>query len=142
MELEESTGTQPVFDDRPRMNEPIPVRLVTVADAALPAIPSLEPKLDQFYVTLLGFVRDPGEAGLTYQAENFRLWFALQEPLIVRDDFRPLQIEIKSLDAAEMKLREAQIEYLRQRSLTPGVERLVLKDPAGNWLELMEVRLV
>ncbi len=141
-ELEPASGIQPVADDRPRMDEPLPVRLLTVADATLPTQTGLETKLDAFYVTLLGFARDTTDAEISYRAENFRLHFRSHESLIVREDFRALQIEIKSLQEAEHKLHEAQIEYVRQCSLTPGVERLVLKDPAGNWLELMEVRLV
>ena len=141
-ELEPASSRQPVADDRPRMDDPLPVRLLTVADATLPASNGLEVKLDAFYMGLLNFARDASEPGLIYRAENFRLHFQLQESLIVRGDFRALQIEVKSLEDAERKLHEAQIEFVRQCSLTPGVERLVLKDPAGNWLELMEVRLV
>ena len=37
---------------------------------------------------------------------------------------------------------EAKIEYVRQRTLTPGEESLVLLDPAGNWVELVEYRAV
>jgi hypothetical protein len=37
---------------------------------------------------------------------------------------------------------EAKIEYMRQKTLTPGQESLVLLDPAGNWVELVEYRAV
>ncbi len=47
-----------------------------------------------------------------------------------------------SLVEMELKLVEAQIVYDRQKGLMPGEESLVLADPAGNWVELVESRKV
>ena len=58
------------------------------------------------------------------------------------DSLRPLQIEIVSLVETEKKIIEAELEYSRQRGLTPGQETLLLLDPAGNWIELSEMRTV
>jgi len=41
-----------------------------------------------------------------------------------------------------MKLIEAKIEYTRQRALLAGRESLLLLDPAGNWVELVQVQAV
>jgi len=144
LELEPSTGLQPVNDPRPQMDEPPPVRLVAVEDVRLPTPPDIEPQLDAFYVGLWQFERDAGEPGIVYRAENVRLRFdvvAERKP-IERETLRPQGIEVLSLAAAELKLVEVERDYIRQRGLTPGQESLLLQDPAGNWIELFEVRRV
>jgi hypothetical protein len=145
LELEPSTGLQPTADARPRMDEPPPVRLVAVEDVRLPTPPGLEAELDAFYVGLWQFERDLAEApAIVYRAENVRLRLEIvtdQKP-IERDTLRPQGIEVLSLAEAELKLVEAERDYLRQRGLTPGQESLLLQDPAGNWIELFEVRRV
>lgn len=143
-ELEPSSGLQPVSDPRPRMDEPPPVRLVAVEDVRLPAPPGIEAQLDSFYVGLWQFERDPEEPGMVYRAENARLRFEVvtdQRP-IERETLRPQGIEIVSLSEAELKLVEAERDFIRQRGLTPGQESLLAQDPAGNWVELFEVRRV
>lgn len=128
-------------DRRARIPEPPPVRLLTVDDAHLPAAAGAELQLDEFYAKLLGFERQPDSEFPIYRAENFHLLFDVLEPPISRDDFRPLRIEVPSLAATEQKLIDAEIEYARQRSLTPGQEGLILLDPAGNWVEITEGRM-
>jgi hypothetical protein len=142
IELEEPTGVEPEPDRRARMDEPLPVRLVAIADVTLAVIAGLEVELDRFYVGLLEFVRDPDLRQLIYQADNFAIRFVVQELLPQRGEYRPLQIEVQSLIVAEQKLMGAKIEYVRQKTLTPGEESLVLLDPAGNWVELVEYRAV
>jgi hypothetical protein len=126
------------------MDEPPPVRLVAVEDVRLPAPPGMEAELDAFYVGLWQLEREIGEspASIVYRAENVRLRFDLvvdQRP-IERETMRPQGIEVLSLAEAELKLVEAEREYIRQRGLTPGQESLLLQDPAGNWVELFEVK--
>jgi hypothetical protein len=138
-ELEKSSGLQPTPDPRPRMDEPPPVRLISVDDVRLPTPPDLEPELDAFYVGLWQFHRDTTQPGLAYRAENFRLRF---EPIssdpIARQTLRPQGILVMSLPDAEHKLIDLDWEYIQQISLTPGQESLLLQDPAGNWIELFE----
>src|SRR5688500_8447719 len=58
MELEPTARPlPPVHDPRPRLLEPLPVRLIAVEDVRLPAPAGVETKLDAFYVVLLGFER-------------------------------------------------------------------------------------
>jgi hypothetical protein len=204
IELEPAAGeSSPAAPDRrPRVPEPLPVRLVAVDDVRLPATAGLERELDAFYVDLLGFAREGGpprprrpvepplgmspepgrltalppmglglrhreelrreeartavatvqpaasptapadRAGPVYEADNFRLRFEIVEGLVVRESLRPLGIEVPSLAEAEAKLLGAEIEHTRQRGLAPGQESIVLLDPAGNWVELVEMRLV
>ena len=142
IELEAPTGIDPVPDRRPRMDEPLPVRLVAVADVTLPVIAGLEVDLDCFYVGLLEFVRDPDLKQLIYHADNFAIRFVVQELLPQRGEYRPVQIEVQSLILAEQKLMEAKIQFVWQRTLTPGQESIVLLDPAGNWVELVEYQAV
>jgi hypothetical protein len=143
MEPEPVTGTfRPAIDRRPRVPEPLPVRLVTVADARLPAAAGLERDLDRFYVGVLGFERrDDGEQ-IVYRADNFYLHIEVIEPPLRRYDMRPLGIEVPSLAEAEEKLIDAEQEYSRKRGLLPGEESIVLLDPAGNWLEIIDRRAV
>jgi len=167
MELEPSTGTEPSPPDpRPHIPEPPPVRLVSVDDVHLPAPTGVEQELDSFYVMLLGFEREDIEvkrpkphiasttaertrrtgpsaeapSGPIYRAENFRLRFQTIEPPILRQSLRPQGIEVRSISEAEARLTDAVIEFTRERGLVPGQESLLLKDPAGNWVELTECR--
>jgi hypothetical protein len=142
LELEPSTNFVPEADKRPKMPEPLPVKLVAIADVVLPVRADMEEEMDGFYVGLLGFVRvcSPGE--LLYRADNFDLHFRVSAPPIQRDCCRPLLVEVPLLAEAEKKLVEAKLEYTRQRGLVPGEESLVLIDPCGNWVEVVESRRI
>ena len=143
MELEPATRTfKPAIDRRPRVPEPLPVRLITIDDARLPSAAGLERQLDAFYVGVLGFARRPGDDAIAYRADNFVLHFNVIEPPLRRDDLRPLGIEVPSLADLALKLIEAEIDYTHQRGLLPGEESIVMVDPAGNWLEIIDRRSV
>lgn len=144
MELEESADREfrAIEDARRKLEEPPPVRLVTVDDAALPATAGAETDLDAFYVGVLEFRRDPAEEFPVYLAENFALRFEIVEPPLQRDSLRMLGIEVRSLADLEKKLIERETQYTWQKGLTPGQDAIVLTDPAGNWLELREYREV
>jgi hypothetical protein len=139
MELEPGNAEfQPVIDRRARVPEPLPVRLVAIADVRLPAPAGVE--LNAFYVKLLGFERMQPLTELTYRADNFELHFEVHERPVMHDSLRALVTEIPSLREAEQKLIDGEYAYTRQRGTAPGTESLVLLDPAGNWLELVERR--
>ena len=140
MELEPATGIRPKIDRRPRMDEPLPIRLVAVDDVHMPAPAGVEVQLDAFYVDLLGFERMPPETELNYRAENVALRFELHERPVEHDNLRPQGIEVLSLAQAELKLIEGEFEYVRQRGVVLGTETIVMRDPAGNWIELIELR--
>lgn len=132
----------PPNDTRPRLPEPLPVRLATVEDATLPARAGIEEQLDDFYVALLGFERHGDPYQLVYHADNFDLRFEVIDPPVEHDSLKPLGIEVLSLRETELKLIEREYEYERQKGIFPGHFALVLLDPAGNWLELTESRPV
>jgi hypothetical protein len=133
---------RPRIDRRPRMEEPLPVKLITIEDARLLTAAGLERDLDAFYVDLLEFQRrDRGEQ-IVYRSETHDLIFIVEEPPVRRDTLRALGVEIPSLAELETKLIELQIPYTRQRSLLPGHDALLLADPAGNWLQLTETRAI
>lgn len=139
MQLEPLTIERPLpRDPRPRLFEPPPVRLVTVADARLPAGAGREIELDAFYIAVLEFERDTAWEHPVYRAENFRLFFDIHEPPVERDDLRALGIEVPSLRTVEAKLIEREIEFEKQKSVMPGTQSFLLLDPAGNWIELTE----
>jgi hypothetical protein len=144
IEVEDSAAEfkPPVDDKRPKMPEPLPVKLIAVADVQLPAQVGLESEMDRFYCGLLGLLREPVDEGLVYQADNFRVCFELVEGLIHHESYRPLQIGILALNEVEHVLIDRKMEYVRQRGLTPGSESIVLRDPSGNWVELVERREV
>lgn len=134
---------EPRHDRRPRLPEPLPVRLIAVNDVRLEAPAGRERQLDAFYVGLVGMERaDPAGEPIVYRAENLDLHFDVLEPPIPRDDFRRLRLEIRSLGEAELKLIEAKIEYVRRRGLVAGDESLLLQDPADNWVELTQSRII
>lgn len=132
----------PAVDRRPRMAEPLPVRLVAVEDVVMPAPAGLEKKLDAFYVEFLGFMRDPEWHVVAYWADNARLIFRIGEPPVRHECMRAQQIVVLSLPESEKKLFDAEIEFERQRGLLPGQDCLRLRDPAHNWIELVEEREV
>ncbi|HET6247203.1 MAG TPA: hypothetical protein VFE47_05830 [Tepidisphaeraceae bacterium] len=141
--LDDVDTARAVTDDpRPRMPEPLPVKLLTVDDAHLTGAARLEIELDAFYRQMLKFEREPAEGKIIYRAENFRLIFELVEPPVARDDMRALGIEVRSLRQVEQELIDGNIEYSRQKSLIPGRESLLLQDPAGNWVELVEASMI
>lgn len=136
----------PQPDRRPRMPEPLPVRLIAVDDVTLLALDGDEEALDDFYVALLQFEKlgpETLEPQPAYRAENFLLRFEHGlPPVLARDSLRLQGIEVESLADTELKLIERELEYERQRGLQPGREVLVLRDPAGNWIEIVESREV
>ncbi len=142
MELEPAANIPLVVDHFPHMPEPPPVRLVAVEDVTLPAPSGMEEKLDALYVGLLGFEREAGQSGIVYRAENVRLRFELMERVVNRPALKPTRIEVPSLAALETRLAEAGVEYERMRGITPGSESLLLADPAGNLLEVSEIRRI
>lgn len=141
MEPEPATRPfKPEIDRRPCAPDPLPVRLMTVNDARLPAAAGLERPLDAFYVGVLGFEREHDGEAISYRADNFSLHIDVIEPPLRRDDMRPLRIEVPSLAELEGKLSERELEYSRQRGLLPGEEAIVMVDPAGNWLQIIDHR--
>jgi len=144
IELEPSTGLSiPVAADaRPRLLEPLPVRLVAVDDVSLPAGAGRGVELDAFYVGLLGFKRHADLTRLIYRADNFSIDFTVLEPPVIREDLRAIGIEVPSLHDLERQLLERNTPYAWQKGLTPGARWIVLQDPAGNWLQLSEVRRI
>jgi hypothetical protein len=140
------TADQGDADPRPRLPDPLPVRLVAVEHVHMTAPRDAEEKLDAFYVGLLGFDRycgpEAGQGELVFRAENFLLRFRLLDPPIVHDTLRPQGIEVLDLLELEKRFIEAELEYTRERGITPGRETLLLLDPGGNWVEIGEIRLV
>jgi hypothetical protein len=109
-------GVEPVLGDAaPRVP---PARVVR----PLPALPA-------------GAFRGP-----VYRAERFRLCVQVREAPVHRDDLRPTAIEVPSLPVLTAQLDDRQVEYTRQRGLTPGEESVLFQDPAGNWLEVTGMR--
>lgn len=128
-------------DRRARMEEPPPVRLVAVEDVRVETAAGLEKQLDAFYIDLLKFVKEYADGDvIVYGAENFRLMIKVIEPPLLRDDLRPLLIEVPTLVEVEHQLIDLKIEYERLRRLSPAHTSLVLMDPARNWVELVEYR--
>lgn len=132
---------KPEHDRRARMPEPLPVRLIAVNDVRVEAPAGRERQLDAFYARLLGMERVAGEA-IIYRADNFDLYVEVLEPPLARDDFRPLRAEVRSLAETELKLIDGQIGYERRRGLVAGDESLLLQDPADNWVELTQSRII
>lgn len=133
---------KPTIDRRPLIPQPLPVKLVAVEDVHLPTTAGLEAELDDFYIRLLKFERAEATDRAGYRAENFYLWFDVSERPVDRETMRAQEIEIESLAEMEHLLIDEEIEYQRQKGVTPGRETLLLRDPAGNWVELSEMRIV
>ena len=144
MELERSSIDFPRApeDKRLKVPEPPPVRLVAVEDVTLDAAPADAAKLDDFYIGLLRFERDAKSPGRVYKAENVRLQFNVSESPDVRDDMRAIGVEVPSLADLELLLIERQVTYARERTLALGYTTFLLRDPAGNWLRIGQVKRI
>ena len=143
MELEQSAGIEiSQGDRRRRIEEPPPVSLIAVADVSLVATRGLEHLLDDFYVGIFKFVKEAEGEDLCYCADNFCLRFDWLEGLPERPSLRPVGIEIESLGALQRTLTERQIEFQIERGLIPGVESILVHDPAGNIVQIYERRIV
>ena len=141
IELEQSGFEfKPGRDERQRMEEPLPVELEAVADVHLPSPRIPTAKLDAFYVTILEFAAVHDDHHPAYQADNFQLIFNLPRRELIQEDFRTTKIIVQSLGALQSKLLEAELEFERQKSVTPGREVIVMQDADGNWLEIREKR--
>ncbi len=85
-------------------------------------------------------VRDDRRHERIYRADNHCVVFHLCEGLVARDSCRALGVELDSLSQVESSLIDRQIEYQRLRGVNPGVESIWVRDPSGNWVEIMERR--
>lgn len=128
-------------DRRPKIEEPPPVRLMAIEDCQLWAAAGLERELDEFYVGLLNFERQPADNEIIYRAENLRVRVAVLECPLPREDYRPLALAVDSLGALVGRLNDAKIEFVRHYGLTPGQDNLLVSDPAGNPVEISETRI-
>ncbi len=143
MELEQpNPDFKPVVDKRPLIPEPLPVKLVAVDDVRLPTNAGLDKQLDHFYVELLKFEKDTEATQLAYRADNFRLKFDMVEGLIERETMRAQEIEIPSLQQMEHTIVDEEIEYERHKGVDAGRDGLLLRDPAGNWIFLVEMKVI
>jgi len=140
IELEDSQyPVTPNNDRRPHIPEPPPVRLVAVADVHLLAAVGRELELDFFYVDLLHFAREVSEEDvLVYRSGNFRLIFDILKPPITRDEIRPTGILVPSLSIIQQQLIDREIEFEWHRGIAPGLQQIVLQDPARNWVSIGE----
>src|SRR4051812_45508690 len=108
IELEAESGLEPVADERPRMPEPLAVRVVAIEDIRLPALAGVEVELDRFWVGVLKFEREfarerVGEE-LVYRADNFSIRFWISEMLPQRGEYRPVVVQVQNLLEVEHKL--------------------------------------
>ncbi|MGC4030600.1 MAG: hypothetical protein QM754_02465 [Tepidisphaeraceae bacterium] len=143
MELEQSTESILPPDKHPHMPEPPVVRLLAIADVRLTAVAGIEPQLDDFYVGLLKFERDETEAErIVYKAERWRLIFTVVEVPPERDDYRPVMVQIPHFGDFVDALKSRPIEFEWQKGVSPGVEAVFLRDPAGFWVSVGPIRTI
>ncbi|MEM7809300.1 MAG: hypothetical protein AAF561_14415 [Planctomycetota bacterium] len=122
-------------DRRPRLPEPPPIRIEAVADVHLPMSAGLEVELDDFYTRLLPMVRREGEFP-AYDAEDFGIVFDVVETRPDRDELRPVLLRVRGFDVFFTMLQEQQIEFQHLRGVGPGDDAVLLRDPAGNWVQV------
>ncbi len=143
-ELEKTDGSFSIKPDRrKRVPEPLPVKIFAVEDVTIPCAAGLEKAMDDFYVMLLGFVRDANEAHrIVYHADNVDLYVQVLEPPLHRETMRPTLLEVPSIESLEHELIDREMEYTRIRSIFPGQRALSFQDPAGNWVEVTEKQII
>jgi hypothetical protein len=139
--LEPSSTPLDADDQRPKMDEPPPVRLIAVEDCQLWAAAGLERELDKFYVDVLNFEREQADHEIIYRAENLRLRIAVVESPLPREDYRPLALAVDRLGELVGRLSGAKIDFVHHYGLTPGQDNVFLSDPAGNPVEISESQI-
>lgn len=124
------------------MPEPLPVRLIAVADVRLPCPPpdpQLTRLLDAFYVEVLKFRRLPSdEFHHFFLADNYALILQAHNRPVQRERLTPTMIEVLDGRAVREQLVEREIPHEWMRGLTPGADFLLTQDPAGNWVGVIE----
>ncbi|GIW75424.1 MAG: hypothetical protein KatS3mg104_0487 [Phycisphaerae bacterium] len=133
-----STPIPPQKDCRPFMPEPPVVRVEAIEDVTLDYVAGLETLMNAFYRDGLAFERidDPGLDGLTYKAENVLVRFRVVERPSEKPDLRPLMVQIPHFYDFVRMLTEQETEHEFQRGMTPGLDRVLLRDPSGNWVSV------
>jgi hypothetical protein len=145
---------QPVNDTRLRMYEPPVVRLISIDDVTLHATPATAPLLDFFYIQLLGFERHADDLNHTennpknpvtqiiYRAEKNSVIFDIVNVVLPRDDYRPVQVATPLFDLFVRQITELEMPFEWQKGVAPGLETVLLKDPAGNWMLVEPIRAI
>lgn len=136
---------RPSPDSRPVMPEPLPVRLIAVADVRLPCPPEKEltASLDWFYVELLKFRRLPSdEFHHFFLADNYALILQAHNRPVQRDRLTPTMIEVLDGQVVRQQLIDREHPHEWMRGLTPGGDYLLTQDPAGNWVGILERTVV
>ncbi len=157
LEVESSSiDFNPIRDPRKHMPDLPPVLVEAVEDVELYAVAGLEKELDGFYIDLLKFERvtasfnqytqkraaEYNNPCIIYRGENALVFFEVIEVPPLREDFRPLQLQIWHFNDFIEAIEKLELEYERQRGITPGLERILLQDPAGNWVSITHRRAI
>src|SRR5688572_11734406 len=140
LNLEEPTSHAMKPEELPRMPEPLPVWIAAVEDVTMVAQCGLELEHDDLYVKVLLMEKEqpPEDGWWAYRADNVRVRFQIKEGLLARESYRPLQVVLPSLKEVEARLFEHEIEYTKERGLTPGSKMILVLDPSGNRVEVTE----
>lgn len=139
MELEKSANIKPTVDSLPALPELPEVHVVAVEDVTLQARAGIETELDAFYVGVIGLVRL--EDQLAYRADNVRICFDVVEPPVLRDSYRSIGLWVMSLETLAKELNDREIEFTYTRDGN-AAEAILLRDPAGNWMQIAEHRRI
>ncbi len=119
--------------------EPPPVWVEAVTDVQLPMTAGLEVELDAFYTQLLPFVRSDGDPP-RYEAENVAIGFVVHETPPDRGHARPTMMKLRHFVSFVTRLQEDQVPFDAIRGIGPGDDAVLLRDPAGNWLQIFDWR--
>lgn len=126
----------PLFEKSPSP----PPRIQAISDIRVEAIPGLELELRFFYVDVLGLRQVEAEAGmLCFEAEVLRvrvLVTAEAQPSPMR---RRLVLQIPSLQEMQERLEELEVDYEWHNGLRFTDQRIFVKDPADNRVELKQI---
>lgn len=104
-----------------------------------------------FYVEILGLQEDKGHEGraaaagdleFCFWGQHHRLILRLMESPRIHTVKRKAVICVKSLGEVRQVLEELRITYVRSRGLGWAGERVLVRDPSGNLLELRQERLL
>lgn len=124
---------------------PLDFKVISIDHVQIAAPPGSEAALTRFYADLLGLVPvdkpDPlrPRGGVWFAAPNMQLHVGIDDPPPMNTPSRRhIALRVSSLSSVEQALTSAAIPIEHDPCPIPGCNRIYIRDPAGNRVELLE----
>lgn len=143
--LDDSPGQLIRAIDGVMLEQPLPVRLIAVDDVTIPCPAGVDHLLDAFYVELLGMKRVTNAGPslalvIEFRADNVSLRLAVEDRPVEHDALRPMMVEVDDRGRLIKEVIDRRMPFEMIKSLIAGEDHLLLIDPAGNYVGVLQHR--